>query len=199
MPQHNENTSGTPNSVSRRSVVKAAAWSAPAVALAVGAPAFAASGAKITVDFVAVGLKLHHSTSLSVLVSITNSGSIAVSDTAHFDVSNIPTDLEVGYDPDDTTYTAPADSNTTTTPVNNKLFVLADHAPIDTTYSFVSAGPLTIAAKSTVYFFFTITWPAHNVHTGGFVIAGSFTFGTGALLQSSSNTVSIDYVEDAPG
>ncbi|MCU1479473.1 MAG: hypothetical protein JWQ19_259 [Subtercola sp.] len=113
-------------------------------------------------------------------------------------MSNIPADLVVHYDPDATTYAAPADSTTTDTPVDNKLFVLASHAPTDTTFSFVSAGPLTVAAKSTVYFFFTITWPAHNVHTGGFVIAGSFTFGTGALLHSSSDTVSIDYVDDSP-
>ncbi|UFS57679.1 hypothetical protein [Subtercola endophyticus] len=203
LPQHDENTSGITStsgeagSVSRRSVMKAAAWSAPVVALAVGAPAASASTSTVTILFVASELKLHHSTTLSVLVGIHNTGTTDVSDAAQIVLSGIPDDqVDFAYDTSQTHYVpASDDTETTATDVQNEDFTLAAHQEGDSTYTLVSTRNIAVAAGTTVYIFFTLTWPADNPHPEFFVIAGSFSFGHGNDAHGSSDTVQIDYTE----
>ncbi|MEF2979344.1 hypothetical protein [Subtercola sp. YIM 133946] len=188
-PEESDTPSGA---VSRRSVVTAAAWSVPVVALAVAAPAAAASDGDITISFVVAGLILRHSDTLSVLLAITNNGADDVTDDAQIMLTGIPgAEVDLDFDPD--ADTVPGDSNQT---VMNSSFVLAAPNDVsDPNATYTLTGNLTVPARSTLYIFFTLTWHADNHHDAAFVIAGTFTFGDATPPESD---ITIERVDDTP-
>ncbi|GLK16656.1 hypothetical protein [Herbiconiux flava] len=163
--------------VDRRTVLAGAAWSVPVIAVAVGAPAAAAS-TTITVDFAAAYIELPDETAVLAVIAITNSGAAVTADSATITLTGYTpsTGLTAGvvtmaFD-DDLTDTVPVggDSNDVV-PLSNPAFVRGS-LPGDEPLVLVAPG--LALPQGTVYVGVAVSWAADNPEIDGFVIAGSF-------------------------
>ncbi|NQX35745.1 hypothetical protein [Herbiconiux sp. VKM Ac-2851] len=160
--------------VDRRTVLAGAAWSVPVIAVAVGAPAAAAS-TTITVDFAAAYLELPDETMVLGVIAITNSGQAVVADSAVLTLAGLtPTTgvVTMAFD-GDLTDTAPVGGTSNAeVPVNNLPFVLASTPGAEPLV--LVANNLQLPQATTVYLGVYFSWAADNREIDGFVIAGTF-------------------------
>jgi hypothetical protein len=110
--------------IDRRTVLAGAAWSVPVVAVALAAPAAAASGWSVTVAFIAAELELRYRDFVVAAVTISNTSTEdIVNEPATFSLTNFDTANEPDFTP---SFPEDADVMTDTqngtTDVDNQLF-----------------------------------------------------------------------------
>lgn len=168
-----------PLPVDRRTVLAGAAWSVPVIATAIAAPAVAASGGTLDIDFAVAYIQLKRSDTVAGVIAITNTGEAATDR----DITIVLTGLAA---PTDNTYTTEfgpvlgdglvdtGDEAHTRVPTVNSAFVATPST--DGESLTLTATDFTILG-GTVFVAVFFTWPAQNEFVDGFVIAGSFTIG----------------------
>jgi hypothetical protein len=159
--------------VDRRTVLAGAAWSVPVIAVALGAPAAAAS-TTITVDFAAAFIELPDENVVAGVIAITNLGTATVADSATLTLmGKTPSAgvVSMTFD-DDLTDTVPVGGTSNdVVAVNNLPFTLASAAGAEPLV--LVAGALELPA-GTIYIGVYFAWAAENPEIDGFVIAGTF-------------------------
>ena len=164
-----EQTSG---GVERRTVLVGAAWSVPVIAVALAAPAAAAS-TTITVDFAAVYLELPRETEVLAIIAISCSGDAVVADSVTIVLEMIDESVVPEFRNTDpgATYPIGGDSNSNVS-VDNSGFVALSGQP---TGKITIVGTQVSISSAVRYIGIFLSWPAENPEIDGFTIAGSFT------------------------
>ncbi|QJU54595.1 hypothetical protein SCB71_15860 [Herbiconiux sp. KACC 21604] len=180
----------------RRTVLQGAAWSVPVVALAVGTPLAAASGARVTVDFAAAFIALRTSDIVTGVIAITNTSGQAISgETLSIVLAAEPTPESDDVDPSQSfLVTLPTASEAETS--NGELGdVVNDDFAFSTNFAGSSlnlTGPLTVGAGGTVVIALYFRWAAVNPRRAAFLIAGSFTIGGQTTPLGSALQVTVE-------
>jgi hypothetical protein len=172
--------------IDRRTVLAGAAWSVPVVAVALAAPAAAASGWSVTVAFIAAELELRYRDFVVAAITISNTSTEdIVNEPATFSLTNFDTANEPDFTP---SFPEDADVMTDTqngtTDVDNQQFSAT--GPVNGTITVTSDGGLSIPAGSSLTFGLFFTREAENTHEAFYLIAGSFTIGdrSGSIGQT---------------
>lgn len=164
--------------VDRRTVLAGAAWSVPVIAVAVGAPAAAASTGTLEVDFVAAVLLLKRETTVAGVIAITNTGDAALTRSVTITLPDLPNENAGTYRTEyPTLLQGPVDTGEgeTVTPTNAVFTPV--WAPGTTSSTLVLSAADHPFPSGTTFIALLFSWPTDNTEEDGFVIGGSFTIG----------------------
>lgn len=161
----------------RRTVLAGAAWSVPVIAVAVGAPAAAASTGTLEVDFVAAVLQLKRETSVAGVIAITNTGDAPLTRSVTITLPELAEESDGTYGTAyDRRFGATVDNGAgQNVPVTNLIFTPTWTMAPDRTLVLSAVDHPFPAGTTFIAVFFT--WPTDNTEVDGFIIAGSFTIG----------------------